>query len=94
MRKYQITNNEVTKIEGIITKKEISIPHINIVDIKVVKGVIGRIFDFGDITVRGVKDEINMKGMRDPEVIYRIIKNKITLIGKPKVKVKKEKKKK
>jgi len=91
LREYNITNTEVTKVEGIISKKIVSIPHLNIADITFTKSVVGRIFDFGNVKVRGVKDTIEIKGVRDPEVIYRIIKNKIALTTKPKV-AKKQKK--
>jgi len=79
IRRYGITNNEVLKIEGIITKKIVSIPHQSIADVKVFKGVIGRIFNFGNIEVKGFKDSIFMKGIREPEVIEKIVENKIAL---------------
>jgi len=81
IRKYVVTNSEVVKVEGLIRKRRIAIPHQNISSITVNKGIIGRLLDFGDVHVLGFKDEIKMKGIRDPEVVYRIIQNKIALKG-------------
>lgn len=71
MRQYVITNSEIIKIEGIIVKKRISIPFQSIADVKVIKGVIGRIFNFGTLNVKGVKEEIIMKGMKEPETLVK-----------------------
>ncbi len=83
-RKYIITNDEVIKIDGIVRKTRIAIPARSVSDITVHKGIFGRIFDFGDVTVRGFKNEIIIKGVSEPEVMYKIIKNKVTVIGKKK----------
>jgi membrane protein YdbS with pleckstrin-like domain len=77
IRQYLVTDDEVVKIEGIIRKKRIAIPYQSVADVRVIKGVIGRIFNFGNIEVSGFKDAITMKGLRNPEEIYRIIQNKI-----------------
>jgi hypothetical protein len=80
MRKYIVTNNEVIKVEGLIRKKRISIPHGNVSDIRVRKGVWGRILNFGDIEVTGFRENIVMKGIRSPDEVYKIIENKISLM--------------
>jgi len=80
LRHYIITNTEVIKVEGILTKKKIIIPYQSISDVEFYKGVLGRILNFGDITVTGFQNKIFMKGIRDPEVLYRIMNNKISLI--------------
>lgn len=86
VRQYLLTNSEVIKIEGIISKKRIAIPYQSIADIKVIRGVVGRILNFGNIEVTGIKNVIILKGMKDPEEIYRIIQNKISRFGvKPKI---------
>ncbi|MDI6798928.1 MAG: PH domain-containing protein [Candidatus Aenigmarchaeota archaeon] len=77
LREYLITNSEVTKIEGIIIKKRISIPYQSVADVRVIKGIAGRIFNFGTVVVKGMKDDIVVKGIKEPEVVYRIIENKI-----------------
>lgn len=83
LRQYLITNTEVTKTEGIIIKKSVSIPYQSVADIRVIKGIAGRVFNFGDIIVKGMKDDIAMKGIREPEVVYRVIENKIALMKRP-----------
>ena len=80
MRKYVVTNNEVVKIEGLIRKKRISIPHGNVSDIRVKKGVWGRILNFGDVEVTGFRENIVMKGIRNPDDVYRMVENKVSLM--------------
>ena len=77
---YTITNNEVVKTEGIIRKKRSVIPYQTVANVSVYKGVIGRILNFGDIEILGFRDKIDMKGIHDPEVYYRIINNKIAVM--------------
>lgn len=77
VREYFITENEVKKIEGVISKKEISIPYQSVADVTLVKPWIGRIFNFGDVFIKGVKGNIRIKGIKEPEKILRIIENRI-----------------
>ncbi|MFH0711210.1 MAG: PH domain-containing protein [Candidatus Aenigmatarchaeota archaeon] len=81
IRHYIVTNNEVIKVEGILRKKRISVPYQSVADVRVEKGIVGRIFNFGTVHVAGVGRgaDITMKGMRDPDTVYRVIKNKIGL---------------
>ena len=83
LRYYLITNSEIVKIEGIIIKKRITIPYQSIAHVRAVKGVWGRIFNFGTILVKGIKDDIVMKGMKEPDVISRMMENKIALMKRP-----------
>ena len=83
MRQYMVTNNEVAKIEGIFVKKSFAIPYQSVADVRVIKGVIGRAFNYGDVIVKGMKEDLTMKGMREPEVLYKIIQNKIALMKRP-----------
>jgi membrane protein YdbS with pleckstrin-like domain len=78
VRQYYITDSEVIKIEGIITKKRIAIPYPNIADIKVNQGVIARIFNYGDIIISGFKESIVMKGIKRPYSVYEQIKEKVS----------------
>jgi len=80
--RYSITENEIIKMEGILRKKKIAIPLQNIADVKIEKGIIGRIFNFGNVEVSGFKNSITMFGLENPEEVYRIIKNKISLVSK------------
>jgi membrane protein YdbS with pleckstrin-like domain len=88
IRKYVVTNNEVTKIEGIFRKKKFAIPYQSVADIKLEQGVVGRIFNFGNVCVTGVvrgdqsggAEAIILKGIRNPDEVYRIVQNKINLM--------------
>jgi len=79
VREYHITNNEVMEIEGLVRKKRTVIPYQSIADVKVIKGIAGRIFKFGDVVIAGMKESIKMKGMKNPDEIYKIMENKIAL---------------
>jgi len=79
VRKYIITNHGVVKLEGLVKKDRILIPFNVIANVKISKGILGRIFNFGHVNVVGFKDEITMKGMRNPEELQRIIQHKINM---------------
>jgi membrane protein YdbS with pleckstrin-like domain len=78
--RYVITNTEVIKAEGIIRKKKTVIPYQSVANVGVYKGIIGRILNFGDINVIGFDVHIKIRGVRHPEVLYRIINNKIAMM--------------
>jgi membrane protein YdbS with pleckstrin-like domain len=80
IRRYVVTNNEVMKIEGIIRKKKFAIPMQSIADVKLSKGIVGRIFNFGNIEIMGFKEGISMKGIRNPDEVLRMIENKVNLM--------------
>lgn len=79
LRKYVVTNNEVMKIEGILRKKKIVIPYQSVADVRIKKGVVGRIFNYGSVEVAGMKESIFMKAVDNPEEIQRIIQNKLNI---------------
>lgn len=78
-RYYVITNNEIILREGILKKIMVIIPYHNVSNVDVYKGIVGRILNFGDVVVVGFKNKIVMRGIREPEVFYRIINNKISM---------------
>ncbi|MGC8811986.1 MAG: PH domain-containing protein [Candidatus Aenigmatarchaeota archaeon] len=84
LREYFITNAEVIKIEGILTKKRISIPYQSVADVRVIKGIVGRIFNYGNIIIKGVKDDIIMKGIKNPESVHELINKRIESMKRPK----------
>ena len=92
-RKYVVTNNEIKKIEGLLDKKEIIIPYQSVADVTIKKSFLGRILDVGSVHVRGYKEggDIEMKGMRHPEEIQRIVQNKINLLRETTLKAWKKK---
>lgn len=84
IRQYHITNNEVMKVEGIISKKKIIIPYQSVSGLKVNQSITGRIFNFGNVDVHGFGETaLTMKGMGDPNEVYRIIENKISQFKTP-----------
>jgi membrane protein YdbS with pleckstrin-like domain len=87
-RRYIVTNNEIIKEEGILRKLKVTIPFQSVADVKIEKGIIGRILNFGTIHVTGFgqNNVIVMKGMHNPEEIYSIIRNKIHLMRKTVIK--------
>jgi membrane protein YdbS with pleckstrin-like domain len=80
VRQYVVTNTEVMKIEGVLTKTRIIIPYQSVSDVVFTKTLLGRVFNFGDIAVTGFKNEILIKGVKNPETVYRIIQNKISMM--------------
>jgi uncharacterized membrane protein YdbT with pleckstrin-like domain len=75
---YKLETNYVSEVSGIFVKKQIAIPYRNITDERLKKGIIGRIFGFGEIIVAGPKTEIKMRGIMNPEKVYEEIENKLT----------------
>jgi uncharacterized membrane protein YdbT with pleckstrin-like domain len=85
IRQYHITSNEVMKVEGIISKKKIIIPHQSISGIKVNKSVVGRLLNYGSVEVHGFGNSaLVMKGMNNPDEVYKIIENKVSQFRLPK----------
>ena len=82
LRRYIVTNNEIIKIEGLFTKKKTVIPYQTVADIRVTKTPLGRILNYGTVLVGGFKqgDDIVLKGMRNPDEVYRVIQNKVNLL--------------
>lgn len=83
LRQYMITKTDIIKVEGLIRKKKTFIPFSNISGVTYKKGVIGRIFNFGDIELTGFKEGIVIKGVANPEEAYRILKHRIGLVVRP-----------
>jgi uncharacterized membrane protein YdbT with pleckstrin-like domain len=75
---YKLETNYVSESSGIFVKRQTAIPYRNITDERLKKGVVGRIFGFGDIIISGPKTEIKMKGIMRPEKVYEEIEKKLT----------------
>lgn len=82
LRQYIVTNHEVIKVEGFFRKNKITVPYQSIADVQMSKGILGRIFNFGTVHIRGVKEtgDIVIKGVRNPDELHAVIKNKISLM--------------
>jgi uncharacterized membrane protein YdbT with pleckstrin-like domain len=76
-RYYLLEEENVIMVEGIFSKKELSIPYDQIAGTTILKSVFGRILKFGDVKISGFKDEIVMKGMRNPDLLYQKIQERI-----------------
>jgi uncharacterized membrane protein YdbT with pleckstrin-like domain len=79
-----LEEENVKMVEGILSKKELSIPYDQIAATSISKSVLARILKFGDIKISGFKDEIVMKGMRNPDAIYQQIQERIKSVKKKK----------
>jgi len=75
-RYYLIEPDSVSEVKGILIKKKIAIPYRSIADERLKKGIIGRMLNFGDIIITGFKNEINFKGVKNPEKVYKMIEKK------------------
>jgi len=67
---YTLGEDNISEIRGIITKKRRTIPWNLAAYTTMRKGVIGRIFNFGDIVVTsasGAENKIVLKGIKNPE---------------------------
>ena len=82
VRHYILTNHEIIKIEGVLRKKKLIIPFGSVADVSVRKSIFGRLLNYGDVQISGFKDPIVMKAMNNPELIQKIIQNKINIYRK------------
>ena len=83
--RYYIKDENVEGVEGIIAKKKTIIPWNLVSNVSMNKGVIGSMFDYGDIivnTIGGRSERLVLRGIKDPEKVLRQIEGKI---GKGKV---------
>lgn len=82
MRHYIVTVNEVIKVEGIFTKKNIVLPYQSIAEVTFKKSVIGRFLNYGNVYVGAFRtgSDITMKGVRDAEKISELVQNRINLL--------------
>ncbi|MBU5537168.1 MAG: PH domain-containing protein [Candidatus Aenigmatarchaeota archaeon] len=80
--KFIVTMNEVIKQEGILNKEKVILPYATVADIRVEKSLIGRIFNYGNLSVSSFKagSDMVMKGIRYPEKIHTIIQNRVNLV--------------
>ncbi len=77
VNEYYVTKNEVIESNGVFSKKTIVLPYQSISDVRIEQDFFGRLLNLGDIQITGFKGEIKMKGVKNPEEIYRIFQNKL-----------------
>ena len=73
-RFFEINKKEVKEIKGIFTKKIISIKKNLITHVELNQSVMDRLLNIGDIIVHSQTSKIELKGIRNPHKILRIIK--------------------
>jgi len=77
---YTISEDNVSEVRGIISKKREAIPWRLVAHTTMRKSVIGRVFDFGDIIIisaSGVENKISFKGIKNPEKILEVIEERV-----------------
>ena len=76
---YHIKEDNVMEVRGFLSKKRIAIPYSSISNIIMKKGIMGRIFAYGDILVNSFSGEnrIIFKGIQNPEKTFKFIEKKI-----------------
>jgi len=67
----------VYEIKGILSKRKTSIPYSSIANTVLKKGVIGRLFNFGDIIISGFSGNIIFKGVVNPDEKFKLIEKNI-----------------
>jgi membrane protein YdbS with pleckstrin-like domain len=78
---YYVTNHEVVAVLGLVRKRKTAIPYSSLADVSYKKSFAGRMLNYGDVEVKGFNETIVMKGVRNPEEIYKVITNKLSLYG-------------
>ena len=79
---YFLDPDNITEVKGILAKTQVSIPYRSISGERLRKSFVGRIFNYGSIIITSPNNEINIKGIRDPEKLYRMIEEKLTKFRK------------
>jgi uncharacterized membrane protein YdbT with pleckstrin-like domain len=74
--------DNITEVKGILAKTQVSIPYRSISGERLRKSFVGRIFNYGSIIITSPNNEINIKGIRNPEKLYRMIEEKLTKFRK------------
>ena len=70
--------DNITEVKGILTKTQISIPYRSISGERLRKSFVGRIFNYGNVIITSSNNVINIRGIRSPEKLYRMIDEKLT----------------
>lgn len=84
---YVVGEKGITSLFKFVVLRENYVPYGRIQDMKVEKGIVGAILDFGDILINTAGSptyEIVMRGLRRPDKIYDLIRNKYIEAGEDK----------
>ncbi len=77
MRSYIVSKDGITKTEGFFVKKEQTILYSEIKKINIHLGLFGRIFNFGSIILNKHKKNFEIKNIKNPLELEKIIQQKI-----------------
>jgi membrane protein YdbS with pleckstrin-like domain len=77
MHHYIVAEKEIIYKSGLIRKQRMTMPYQSVADVKIEKGVMGRIFNFGDVVLEGFKNNLTINGIRRPEELYEQLRAKI-----------------
>lgn len=76
-RTYHIGKNYAYEVRGILSKKKTSIPYASISNVRLEKGIIGRMFHFGDIIIDSFSSKLVFKGIARPEKKFKLIEKNV-----------------
>ncbi len=79
---FVVTMNEVIEQKGILNKERIILPYATVADMRVERNVLGRILNYGTLSVSSFKagSDMVMKGIRHPERVHVLIQNRVNLM--------------
>lgn len=81
MRHYVISNSEVVKVEGVLWKRRYAIPYQSVAEVNVVKGLFGRIFNYGTVRVEGMREGgISIRHVSNPDEVRRLLRHRVDAV--------------
>lgn len=92
--RFIITMNEVIKEHGILGKERVILPYATVADISVHRSVLGRILNYGTLSVSSFKSgsDMVMNGVRNPEKYHVVIQNRVNMIREGQIRMFKDQK--
>ncbi len=83
-RHYIVAPTEIVNVKGLVFKKRHAIHYQGVSDINVDKGLMGRIFNYGTLEIKGMNENsIIMRRVENPDEVHRVIRNRIDLSRSP-----------
>jgi len=76
---YHLKEDNIMEVRGILSKKRTAIPYSSISNLVMKKGVIGRIFGYGNVLINSFsgQNRITLRGIKHPEKAFKVIEKKI-----------------
>jgi len=77
-RYYVISSSEVSEVSGVLWKRRHTIPHQGVAEVRVTRGLFGRLLNYGTVTVESNREGgIQIRHVHDPEQVRRLINQKL-----------------